>query len=84
MPATHDALLARITVNADIRFGKPCIRGHRITVQEILRWLSMAHPSSKSWRMIRNSNRMTSLPCTLTQRNWRRLASLGLPNRKID
>ncbi len=40
MPATHDALLARITVNADIRFGKPCIRGHRITVQEILRWLS--------------------------------------------
>jgi uncharacterized protein (DUF433 family) len=40
MPATHDALLARITVDADIRFGKPCIRGHRITVEEILRWLA--------------------------------------------
>ena len=23
-----------------VRFGKPCIRGHRITVQEILAWLS--------------------------------------------
>ena len=40
MPATHDSLLGRITVDADVRFGKPCIRGHRITVQEILEWLS--------------------------------------------
>ena len=40
MPATHDALLARITVDPDVRFGKPCVRGHRITVQEILEWLS--------------------------------------------
>jgi uncharacterized protein (DUF433 family) len=40
MPATHDSLLGRITVDADVRFGKPSIRGHRITVQEILEWLS--------------------------------------------
>ena len=40
MPAAHSSLLARITVDADVRFGKPCIRGHRITVQEILEWLS--------------------------------------------
>jgi uncharacterized protein (DUF433 family) len=40
MPAAHDSLLTRITVDADVRFGKPCIRGHRITVQEILEWLS--------------------------------------------
>jgi uncharacterized protein (DUF433 family) len=40
MPATHDSLLDRITVDPDVRFGKPCIRGHRITVQEILEWLS--------------------------------------------
>jgi len=40
MPATRDALLDRITVDADVRFGKPCIRGHRITVQEVLEWLS--------------------------------------------
>jgi uncharacterized protein (DUF433 family) len=40
MPAAHDSLLDRITINADVRFGKPCIRGHRITVQEILEWLS--------------------------------------------
>lgn len=35
-----DSLLERITINPDVRFGKPCIRGHRITVQEILEWLS--------------------------------------------
>ena len=40
MPAAHDSLLERITVDSDVRFGKPCIRGHRITVQEILEWLS--------------------------------------------
>jgi uncharacterized protein (DUF433 family) len=40
MPAAHDSLLERITIDSDVRFGKPCIRGHRITVQEILEWLS--------------------------------------------
>ena len=40
MPAAHDSLLERITINPDVRFGKPCVRGHRITVQEILEWLS--------------------------------------------
>ena len=40
MPAARDSLLDRITVDSDVRFGKPCIRGHRITVQEVLEWLS--------------------------------------------
>ena len=40
MPAAHHSLLQRITIDSDVRFGKPCIRGHRITVQEILEWLS--------------------------------------------
>jgi uncharacterized protein (DUF433 family) len=40
MSAAHDSLLERITIDPDVRFGKPCIRGHRITVQEILEWLS--------------------------------------------
>ncbi len=40
MPAAPIALLDRITTDSDVRFGKPCIRGHRITVQEILEWLS--------------------------------------------
>lgn len=40
MPTAHSSLLERITVHPDVRFGKPCIRGHRITVQEILEWLS--------------------------------------------
>jgi len=28
-----------------MRFGKPCICGHRITVQEILEWLSIPEPN---------------------------------------
>jgi uncharacterized protein (DUF433 family) len=36
----HSSLLDCITINPDVRFGKPCVRGHRITVQEILEWLS--------------------------------------------
>jgi uncharacterized protein (DUF433 family) len=40
MPAAHDSLLERITIDPNVRFGKPCIRGHRITVQEVLEWLS--------------------------------------------
>ena len=40
MSVVYHTLLERITINPDVRFGKPCIRGHRITVQEVLEWLS--------------------------------------------
>lgn len=40
MPALANPLLARITVDPAVRFGKPCIRGHRIAVQEVLEWLA--------------------------------------------
>jgi len=33
-------LREHIVVNPEIRFGKPCIRGTRITVGDILQWLS--------------------------------------------
>ena len=29
-----------ISLNPGIRFGKPCIKGTRITVQDILNWLA--------------------------------------------
>ena len=40
MPTVHDSLLSRITIDPEVRFGKPCVRGHRITVQEVLEWLA--------------------------------------------
>ena len=33
-------LRAHIVVDSEIRFGKPCIKGTRITVGDILQWLS--------------------------------------------
>ena len=40
MTSVGNPLLARITVDPNVRFGKPCIRGHRIAVEEVLQWLS--------------------------------------------
>ena len=34
------SLLDRININPEIRFGKPCIRGTRITVGDILGYLA--------------------------------------------
>jgi uncharacterized protein (DUF433 family) len=36
----------RITIEADKRDGKPCIRGMRVTVQDVLGWL--AHRMSEA------------------------------------
>lgn len=33
-------LLARITIDPAVRFGKPCIRGTRITVGDVLGYLA--------------------------------------------
>jgi len=37
---TMNELRAYIVVDNEIRFGKPCIKGTRITVGDILQWLS--------------------------------------------
>lgn len=34
-------LRAYVVIDNDIRFGKPCIEGTRITVGDILQWLSV-------------------------------------------
>ena len=33
-------LLSYISIDPDIRFGKPCIKGTRISVGDILQWLA--------------------------------------------
>jgi uncharacterized protein (DUF433 family) len=37
---TREELLSRITINPDVCFGKPCIRGHRIWVSLVLDFLA--------------------------------------------
>lgn len=37
---SHDHLLQRISIDPEVCFGKPCIRGHRIWVSLILDFLA--------------------------------------------
>ena len=36
-----------ITINSQVRFGKPCIRGMRITVYDVLGWLASGMTSKE-------------------------------------
>ena len=42
-----EELLNYIVMDQGIRFGKPCIKGTRITVGDILQWLSEGIPISE-------------------------------------
>ena len=41
------AALDRITVNPTVMSGKPCIRGLRVTVANVLRLLAAGHPAQR-------------------------------------
>jgi uncharacterized protein (DUF433 family) len=43
----NEDILNYIIIDQDIRFGKPCIKGTRITVGDILQWLSEGMPVSE-------------------------------------
>ncbi len=47
MGTIHSSRLERITIDPNVLFGKPCIRGHRITVQELLEWLCSGAPQEQ-------------------------------------
>jgi uncharacterized protein (DUF433 family) len=43
----NEELSEYIAIDKGIRFGKPCIRGTRITVGDVLQWLSEGIPVSE-------------------------------------
>jgi len=43
----NEDLVKYIIIDQGIRFGKPCIKGTRITVGDILQWLSEGIPVSE-------------------------------------
>jgi uncharacterized protein (DUF433 family) len=81
MPIAHDSLLGRITINSDVRFGKPCIRGHRITVQEILEWLSSGASQQQILADYPQLEPDDFSPCMRTPPDWQAGQSL---QRRID
>jgi uncharacterized protein (DUF433 family) len=44
---TREELLSRITINPNVCFGKPCIRGHRIWVSLVLDYLASGMTQSE-------------------------------------
>jgi len=43
----NEEILNYIEIDQDVRFGKPCIKGTRISVGDILQWLSEGIPISE-------------------------------------
>jgi Protein of unknown function (DUF433) len=69
MPVVSGSLLERITIDPEVRFGKPCIRGHRITVQEVLEWLASGATQQQIFDF-RNSSPRISWLFTLMPPDW--------------
>lgn len=44
---TRDQLLSRISIDPNVCFGKPCVRGHRIWVSLILDLLADGHTTGQ-------------------------------------
>jgi len=40
-------LASYISINSDVRFGKPCIKGTRIAVADILQWMASGMSSEE-------------------------------------
>jgi uncharacterized protein (DUF433 family) len=47
MTMGYEELSKYIVIDQGIRFGKPCIKGTRITIGDILQWLSEGIPVSE-------------------------------------
>ena len=43
----NEEIVKYIVIDPDVRFGKPCIKGTRISVGDILQWLSEGMPVSE-------------------------------------
>ncbi|HJW75574.1 MAG TPA: DUF433 domain-containing protein [Thermoleophilia bacterium] len=44
---THAELLSRVSVDPNVCFGRPCIRGHRVWVSRVLDHLASGWPIAK-------------------------------------
>lgn len=59
-----DRYIKYISINPEIRFGKPCITGTRITVFDILQWLASGMSNNEiltDYRQLKEEHIMAAL-----------------------
>lgn len=75
----NDALLSRISIDPNVCFGKPCIKGHRIWVSLILDYLAAGESIGsilEEYPDIEQEDFWLALP---TVQKWRGVTGLKFP-----
>ncbi len=70
--------ISYISIDPNIRFGKPCIKGTRITVQDILNWLASGmsvEEISEDFPQLKNEHIMAALAFAANSETRTRLIS---------
>lgn len=79
----NDDLLARISIDPNICFGKPCIRGHRIWVSLILDLLAAGETIEVILEEYPSIEREDVLACIAYGAEMARGAWVGIPLNKV-
>ena len=72
MPSIHRPLLERITIDPDVRFGKPSFAAAGSPFRSCWNGFPVGHLKNRFWPTTPSSSRMISWPYTRMPLNWRR------------
>lgn len=80
----YDDLLSRISIDPNICFGKPCIRGHRIWVSLILDLLAAGEAIEAIWEAYPSVEREDVLACIAYRAEMVRGEWVEIPLNRVE